>query len=241
MNNPPRSTPFKISYQGIEGRPHSQEFQIPTPRAFSFFPTTAAGARPTKPGLGDWSMLAGRGDEWFETHLRLSLPPHGGSLVSPWLFSAGHAVELYLKAAVALTANLTAATKFGHKLGDLWKHCESLPGFPLRGLVREHLLAQDLDLYSQTVRQNLPPDDAAHVAEHELLYLSMRHVQDLKYLGTPGATTRKLSAITFGTGVPNRPMIHTLGRLARWTWGPWCCQPGYNNPQLFEFANRLLG
>jgi hypothetical protein len=116
-----------------------------------------------------------------------------------------------------------------------------LPAFPLKGLVRKRLLRADLELYSPSIREKLDPGDRIHVVEHEFLYLAMRHVQDLKYLGTPGPTLRNLHPLSFGISRPNGPMIHILGMLARWTWGQWCCKPGYNNPELCALANAFLG
>lgn len=232
---------MRISYEVLQGKRHSQEHEVMVSPALQPLPTTRCVEQIERPQLGEWSMLAGRADEWFKAHLRLSASAGQGGLLSPWVFTAGHALELYLKAMVAAYEGLDVAVSIGHHLPRLWQRCEDLNRFPLKGLLRPELLELDRDIYAADKRNQLSPETRRHLGENELLYLALRHVQDLKYLGTPGKTLRNGLKLTFGSSVPNKTMISQLGRIAHWVWGQWACRGGYNNASLYEEANGLLG
>jgi hypothetical protein len=195
-----------------------------------------------RPAMGDWSMLAGRADEWFRAYLVLSLPINTQRVIpaSPLTFSAGHAVELYLKAAVTAVESLAEAAKFRHKMRALWEKCENLYGFPLKGHLDLDLLDQTRDIYSMEARNKLSAAQQIHLAENEALYLAIRHVQDLKYLGTKGPTLKGNYHLTFGLVVPDRTMIGHLLSLSRWCWGQWWRKPGYTDSALPLFAQWTI-
>ncbi|MEP7043994.1 MAG: hypothetical protein ABI843_13100 [Dokdonella sp.] len=192
-----------------------------------------------RPTLGDWSMLAGRADEWSRAYLILSVPSSHVAL-SPLIFAAAHAVELYLKSAVTAHASFKIAVGFGHKMSELWRYCEALQGFPFKGLLDSKLLDQGRDIYSVEGRQSLSATQRAHLIENEAMYLAIRHVQDLKYLGVKGTTLKGTYALTFGLPVPDRTMIGRLTGLAHWTWGQWWNTGGYNDPSLYALAERVM-
>lgn len=232
---------MRLDYEDLQGKKHSQEHEVFVSPALHPLPTTRCARYVERPQHGDWSMLAGSADEWFHAHLRLCDSASQGCLLSPWIFTAGHALELYLKAIVTAYEGLEVAVSIGHHLPKLWQRCEALDQFPLKGLLRPELLELDRDIYATGKREQLSPEAVRHLGENELLYLALRHVQDLKYLGTPGKTLRNGLQLTFASSVPNRPMISQLGRIAHWVWGQWACRGGYNNASLYEHANWLLG
>lgn len=231
---------IRVSYEDLQGNRHSQEHEVFASSLLLPLPTTRCAGYIERPELGEWSMLAGRADEWFHAHLRLSESAGQGGLLSPWVFTAGHALELYLKAVVTAYEGLEVAVRIGHQLPKLWQYCEGFDQFPYKGLLRPELLELDRDIYASGNRHQLSPDFQRHLGENELLYLALRHVQDLKYLGTPGKTLRNGLRLTFASSVPNRTMISQLGRIAHWVWGQWACRGGYNNSALYEQANELL-
>lgn len=169
----------------------------------------------------------------------LSIPVQGRIALSPLVFASGHATELYLKSAVTAHDSLEKAVKFGHKMRDLWQRCEGYSGFPLKNLVDVSLLDQRTDIYSTEARRELPEKQRIHLAENESLYLAIRHVQDLKYLGINGPTLKGDYKLTFGLGLPDRTMIGHLTVLARWCWGQWANRGGYNDPSLYDLAAKL--
>lgn len=230
---------LKVSYQTGDGTPHVQNYEIHAPEQ-PLLPTERPAQAYARPPLGNWSMLAGRADEWFAAHLQTSMLPNGLRGPSPLVFSSGHALELYLKAAVAAHASFKQAEAFGHKLPKLWNLCETYPGFPLKGLLQPALLNRSKNIYDQGVRSRLPEPLRQHLSENEFLYLALRHLQDLKYLGLPGKTIPANQVLTFGAPVPNKTAIWQLGTLAQWVWGEWCCRSGYNSTDLYHLANRLL-
>lgn len=232
---------IRISYEDLQGKKHVQVHELFHSPALKSLPTVRSDDYVERPETGDWSMLAGLADQWFHAHMRLSMPGmNTNGLLSPFVFSAGHAVELYLKAVVAANESLDVAIELGHRLTKLWERCEVYDQFPFKGLLRPELLDRDRDIYSSAKRGQLSQEIRQHLGENELLYLALRHVQDLKYLGTPGKTLRNGFKLSFGSPVPNKVMINQLGRMAHWVWGQWACKPGYNNASLYEQANELL-
>jgi hypothetical protein len=232
-------TAFKISYETEDGAHHVQHHEIHAP-AKPLLPTERpAHVFPRPPG-GNWSMLAGRGDEWFAAHLQVSMLPNELRGISPLVFTFGHALELYLKAAVAVHASFQQAERLGHKLPKLWGLCETYAGFPFKGMLQPELFDRNKKIYDQGVRSSLQESLRQHLSENEFLYLALRHLQDLKYLGLPGRTIPANQALTFGTPVPNKVAVWQLGTLAQWVWGEWCCKPGYKGTGLYQLANGLL-
>lgn len=241
MNIPNEPTLVRIGYQDLKGNEHSQEYVLHRELTAELLPTTRSSEFSERPALGEWSMLAGRADEWFHAHMLLSAVNSPPVIpLSPFVFTAGHAVELYLKAVVTANESLKTAINLAHKLPLLWKRCETYDRFPFKGLLLPELLNLDRDIYSPEGRTSFSLGVQHHLGENELLYLALRHVQDLKYLGVPGRTLHNEHKLSFGSPVPNKVMISQLGRLAHWTWGQWAGRPGYNNSSLYEHANSLL-
>ena len=86
---------------------------------------------PPLPGaVPDWRSLGWLGDQWTLALLRLSAHWNDGG--SPLLFTGGHALELYLKAAFAPVHGIDAAIAKGHKLAALWDEVSRCPDSPFR-------------------------------------------------------------------------------------------------------------
>jgi len=115
--------------------------------------------------------------------------------VAASLFSIGHAVELYLKAAnTRMTGDIDRAVNFGHRIKDLWEDCKKsdslfMPNYELRNNVyNAPFLQQELD-------KILGKDDAIHFLKNQEFYIVAKHLADLKYLGAP------LKSITGGYSI----------------------------------------
>ena len=127
-----------------------------------------------------WNSFLWAADEWI---IAYSLPP--SSLHSVKLFSIGHALELYLKAANArMTGDIDRAIKFGHKINRIWDDCKNrdsdfLPDYELR----DSILAEDL--FTGHVLECLSDDDREHFSKHRELYSVAKMLPDLKYLYAP--------------------------------------------------------
>jgi hypothetical protein len=154
-----------------------------------------------------WHSLAYHGDEWIVAYA--SIP---AVAMSASLFSIGHAVELYLKAAhAARFGDVLKAIGYGHRVRDLWSDCRTadesfMPTFGLR----EHLF--DTDLLDSNARSALPQDDQMHYLRHQGLYLVFKHLQDLKYFGLPWKT-RRTSPSTIGYVHPDPYWIEFFREL----------------------------
>jgi hypothetical protein len=128
----------------------------------------------------DWDDFLWSADEWIVNY---SLPVM--RLTSVKLFSIGHAFELYLKACNSkITGDIERAIKFGHELPRIWKDCKErdrtfLPDYELRDTVLARNLLDHKD-YSK-----LSKDDAIHFLHNQELYVVVKYLADLKYLGAP--------------------------------------------------------
>lgn len=118
------------------------------------------------------------------------------------LFTIGHAVELYLKSAnTKITGDIERAISFGHRLKDLWDDCKEkdnkfMPSYELKdNLFCSSFLEEDI--YSQ-----LCEADIMHFIRHQHLYIILKHLADLKYLGAPLKSIKKPYAITFSSHDP---------------------------------------
>jgi hypothetical protein len=124
--------------------------------------------------------LARHGDEWIAAYACIPV-----QAFSPVLFSIGHAVELYLKAAhTKIFGDLDAAIRHGHKIRNLWNECRRRDReFMKKYQFREHLF--NMDLLDGSIFERCSPDDQTHYMRYQGLYMVFKHVQDLKYLGLP--------------------------------------------------------
>ena len=75
--------------------------------------------------MADWQDFLSPADQWFVAYAV------GPMAIAVSLFSVGHSVELYLKAAFAKqTGDVEKAMKFGHNLKGLWDALKALdPAF----------------------------------------------------------------------------------------------------------------
>ena len=130
-----------------------------------------------------WDSLAYHGDEWFAAYACIP-----GVAVSPTWFSVGHAIELYLKSAhTKLFGDINAAIQHGHKIKDLWDECRKRdPNFMKGYGFRDHIF--EMDVLDGSVFKRLTADDRMHFLQNRSLYVVFKHLQDLKYLGSPWKT-----------------------------------------------------
>jgi hypothetical protein len=155
----------------------------------------------------DWDDFLWSADEWIVNY---SLPVM--RLTSVKLFSIGHALELYLKAGnTKITGDIERAIKFGHELPLIWKDCKEndptfLPDYELRETVLAH------NLLDQNGYSKLSKDDAIHFLQNQELYVVVKYLADLKYLGAP--LKRIKGAYALAVVFPN-PMWADLFRAFR--------------------------
>jgi len=90
--------------------------------------------------MNEWDCFLEPADEWFVNY---SAVP--SLLKTVVLFSVGHAVELYLKAANAkITGDIDRAVRFSHRIADLMKDCrEQDANFMPDHTLLESVLASD--------------------------------------------------------------------------------------------------
>ena len=129
----------------------------------------------------EWDSFLPAADEWIINYSLIC--PEG--LISVKLFSIGHALELYLKAAnTKIDGDINKAINFRHDLPGLLYDCKKkdpafLPGYELRQSVL------DQDLLQGEVYSNLDKDDRKHFLENQELYVVTKYLADLKYYGAP--------------------------------------------------------
>jgi hypothetical protein len=127
----------------------------------------------------NWDCFLWSADEWIVNY---SLPP---CMIGTKLFSIGHALELYLKAAYSkMTGNVDEAINFRHDIKGLWEACKNkdskfLPKYELR----KSVISQDI--LGGAIDKVLSRDDFAHFLKHQELYVVAKHLVDLKYFGAP--------------------------------------------------------
>jgi hypothetical protein len=166
----------------------------------------------------EWDVFLWAADEWI---INYSLPPMTLNAVK--LFSIGHSLELYLKAANSkITGDIEAAISFGHNIPRIWADCKSrdqnfLPGHELReSVLRRNLL--DTKDYMQ-----LDKDDLWHFLHNQELYVIAKHLAELDYLGAPlkNKEVRKLKgAFAVGYVVPNPRWIDLFKQLRTYLGHP---------------------
>ncbi len=140
-----------------------------------------------------WSRFVEQGDEWLIAYA--CIPPFA---VGASLFSVGHAVELYLKAVyVAKFGTEAEATKFGHRIWNLWDKCRSRDSnFMSAYQLRESVL--EVDLLDGNAMKSIPWEDQKHIMQYSNLYLVFKHLPDLKYFGLSWKTRQpKPSSIAY--------------------------------------------
>lgn len=144
----------------------------------------------------EWDSFVIAADEWI---IAYSLPP--ANLTSVKLFSIGHAVELYLKAAYTkMTGNIKEAIGFGHKIVKIWDDCKKqdpnfLPSYELRHSILK------ADIFQANLHEQLAKEDFKHYLENQELYIIAKILPDLKYLGAPLKNIK--GAWAFGYVFPN--------------------------------------
>ena len=128
----------------------------------------------------DWDSFLWAADQWV---INYSLP--GRHLVAVKLFSVGHALELYLKAAnTKITGDIERAIKFRHDVAKIWADCKAQdPGFLPEYELRESVLSRELFDYSDY--SQLGKDDLIHFMENQEFYVVAKYLPDLKYIGAP--------------------------------------------------------
>lgn len=140
-----------------------------------------------------WHSLADSGDEWLVAYACIPPAATGASL-----YSIGHAIELYLKAAHTVKfGDIGTAIGFGHRLWDIWNACRANDsGFMSAYQFRDEV--RSIDLLDPAAADGLGVDARTHLIEHQLFYLVLKHLPDLKYFGLPWKTRKPMpSAVGF--------------------------------------------
>ncbi len=137
----------------------------------------------TKGRKDKWESLIYHGDEWIVAYACMPSTAQG-----PMWFSIGHAVELYLKAAhTKIFGDMDEALKKGHALRDLWNECRQVdPKFMKSYEILDRVY--ESDLFDNSIYRNLSKDDQLHFINNQNLYIVLKHLQDLKYIGLPWKT-----------------------------------------------------
>ena len=152
-----------------------------------------------------WDSFLSAADEWFITY---SLPP---ALPCVKLFTIGHVVELYLKAAnTKCTNDIDRAICFGHNIKAIWDDCKKqdsdfLPDYEIKESIFEK------DLLSIDTVKTLNKADLTHFLNNQELYIVAKFLPDLKYLGAP--LNRVKSAYGIGFIHPNPYWIEFLREI----------------------------
>lgn len=132
--------------------------------------------------MDNWIRFLDAADQWLISY---SLPP---ALMAVKLFEIGHVVELYLKAAnTKMTGDIKRSIKFGHKIKQIWDDCKSrdkafMPNYE----IRQHVY--DSDFMHNPWNNLFNQDDFMHFVHNQELYITAKHLPDLKYLGLPPKT-----------------------------------------------------
>lgn len=145
--------------------------------------------------MNDWKCLAEAGDEWVVAY---ALAPE---LSRVQLFSAGFALELYLKAAYSkVTGSSDDIAKFGHNIPKIVAQIRVSDGDFLPALkIREDFLGRDL--LSGNI-SDLSIEDQKSLITDIWLYLALVHLADLKYLSGPLKSSQGPRAFAFLTHDP---------------------------------------
>jgi hypothetical protein len=210
----------------------------------------------------DFPWLA---DEWFVVYAYSHR-----SLTSVTMFALAHSVELYLKGCVAKHEFLVAtnirgmtdaertkceedsvkkAVDYNHRLFDIWKALKAadpsfMPGFDLLDSVLSVAFTDD----EEELHSKLPSIASSNYREHRELYLVMRYIADLKYLGGP---MKKEMHPYFSHDLRSDYWIKFFTSIRKWIWEG---QAHYTDrmsilvhdadrsgmpPEVVEYLNRL--
>ena len=158
--------------------------------------------------MKQWHSFLWTADEWLVNYF--CVPSGLGSVT---LFSIGHALELYLKAAYSKKiGNVDAAVRKGHNLKSIWDSCKTHDSdFMPEYEIRDSVFAANL---FSTPGPKLSLDDQRHFLLHQEFYLVMKLLPDLKYLGA----SMKLLQGPYGIGYlhPNEYWVRFFKRLRRY-------------------------
>ncbi len=154
--------------------------------------------------MDNWIRFLQAADQWLISY---SLPP---ASLAVKLFSIGHVIELYLKAAnTKMTGDMNGSISFGHKIKRVWDDCKSrdksfMPSYDFR----ENVYNSD---FMHFHGHNFNHDDQMHFIKHQELYIVAKHLPDLKYYGLPPKTMKNFNS--FGMVHPNDYWIDFLKEL----------------------------
>jgi hypothetical protein len=184
----------------------------------------------------EWRGFLQAADEWLINYL--SAP---NWLINVKLFSIGHSFELYLKAIYAHGNNdIDGAVKYGHRLDLLWKACKALDPPLLPAVVlRDSVLAEDI--LHGGLDKRLDRDDFLHFLKYQELYLIVRHLPDLKYIGAPLKSANYQLAYAFS--FPNEmwaDILHGVRRYLRLTQPSTVLIEAVNGNWLTQTARAFL-
>ena len=141
----------------------------------------------------DWHAFLWPADEWLVAY---AISP--SDLASVKLFSIGHALELYLKAAYAKgTGNVKDAIGFGHNIFQLWKACKDLDPNFLPGRELRQAVLDAMPLSEKYMSGPKHGADYEHYMKNQELYLAAKHLKDAKYAGLPAPKGKGLGTFAY--------------------------------------------
>ncbi len=137
--------------------------------------------------MSNWDNFLDTADQFFISY---SIHYYGIPLAPVKFFEIGHTVELYLKAAYTKkTGNIDDAVNFGHKLKKIWDACKTLdPSFMPQYVINDSIY------YSDFISDNgasLSSVNCVQYLENQELYVILKHLPDIKYLGAPLRTVKE--------------------------------------------------
>ena len=137
------------------------------------------------------------------------------------LFAAGHAAELYLKAAhTFLFGSIDTAIGLGHDVKKIWDACKKEDDTFLAGHeIRDSIL--DVDFLDPAVRSGLTESEQRHLSEHQALYVIAKrdYLPNLKYFGLPWKPRRDGGTVIVWR-YPDESLISFFGDLRRYLGHP---------------------
>jgi hypothetical protein len=159
----------------------------------------------------DWHSFLQAADEWFIIY---SLPP---PLRHVKLFAIGHTVELYLKAAnTKITDDIKGAMNFRHNLKAIWDDCKAKDSaFMPQYEIRDDIYNRDL---LPSPFEGLNEEETLHFGNNYELYIIVKYLPHLKYLGAPPTKMKTEGGLYFQ--YHNRYWIDFLKEMRRYLGHP---------------------
>jgi hypothetical protein len=166
-----------------------------------------------------WRQYAFDGDQFFVAYLVLSgaSSKRHPDLTSPWFFTGGHTLELYLKAAQlkhdpALT-NKQLGSHNSNAMVNRWNACRQIKGCPLPFDMQPFNKDRTMFNFAKWAK-SLPMSERQHYLLYGNVYRSIHHLVDLKYLSAGGPSLPDKPA--YAWVMPDKYLIEILQNMRAW-------------------------